>query len=164
MNSDSELIIISSFLSEIKKIKGYKISGLTELSERDITPNGWNHEFPPMLNFERYKSEISRWQANSNPFAYYVELTRQNDLGIEHGQPKMNLLFIKGDALATFQATYINQGISPKITIIKSAGWAWGNGYEDFRNPNGSLEYILLKSLQINDEILIPTSDNHLGL
>lgn len=156
-----------SFLEEIQKIRGYDIVESIELTQQSLAPNGWQQLMPPMLNLNTYQTEITRWRAKNNPFAFLTKLKRNESFDTSHGPTDLNIIFIKGEAIATYSALKQNWDFSPTVTIFKSAGWGWGLGYEDFREPNNSLEWILRNNLQ-NRKMQIATDEqllwNHVTL
>ncbi len=147
------------FLNECNHVNGYSVKKSILLNQEDLSPKGWKPEMPPMLNIQHYQETIQEFRANQNPFAYLVEFERNADIGTEHGPELMNLLFIKGEAIATYQALIQNWEFNPKIIIIKSAGWGWGMGYEDFRNPGNSLEWIINHNPFSNDSVILSDQD-----
>ena len=161
------LISREDFLKEIKKVKGYDVDETIELTQQMLSPGGWKQLLPPMLNLNTYQTEISRWQAKNNPFAYLIKLRRNEKFDTSHGPSDMNIIFIKGEAIATYSALKQNWDFSPTITILKRAGWGFGLGYEDFRQPNNSLEWILRNDLK-DRKMLIATDEqlewNHAAL
>lgn len=148
-----------NFLNECNNVHGYSVKESIYLAQEDLSPNGWRPEMPPMLNLQHYQETINLWRANQNSFAYLVKFERISEFGSQHGPETMNVIFIKGEAIATYQALIQNWEFNPKIIIIKCAGWGWGMGYEDFRNPGNSLEWIIKHNPFSNDSLILSDED-----
>jgi hypothetical protein len=143
------------FLDQCYNILGYKIKKSTKLNQQDLSPKGWKPEMPPMLDIQRYNQAIQECQANKNLFAYLIEFKRETEFSTEHGPEEMNVIFIKGEAIATYQALFQNWEFNPRFILFKSAGWGWGMGYEDFRDAGNSLEWIIGANPFSKDSILL---------
>jgi len=149
----------NDFFNACNFVYGYSIKKSTQLQQQDLSPNGWRPEMPPMLNLQHYQETIKSLQAKQNSFAYLVEFERNAEFDSQLGPETMNVIFIKGEAIATFQALIQNWEFNPKIIIIKSAGWGWGIGYEDFINPGNSLEWIIKHNPFSKDSLILSDED-----
>lgn len=147
----------TDFINSCNGIRGYKVTDSISLDREDLAPNGWVPTFPPTLNLVKYQNSIRDKIVANNPYAYQVRLKRLPDFNHEHGPSEMNLIFISGEAIATFQVLQQNWQFKPRVVIVKSAGWGWGFGYEDFREQENSLLWSIRN--QPNQEDLFVVSD-----
>lgn len=127
----------------------YELINTSEISKNQITPNG----FRPIANIPLNEHENDRLQrldfvrdnfrgVNFTPFALLAEYELQeNDKAT-----KFSILHIGGEACATFEATYLTNGINPKAVVIIRPSEGYGDNWTLFTNS----DFRLYKMLQIN--------------
>jgi hypothetical protein len=103
-----------------------------------------------MLDIKNYQKLLKEYGLNLNTFAYLVKFYRSSEVPQSHEPENMNLIFIKGEAVATLQVLQQKWQFSPETIIVKNAGWGWGLGFEDFREPGNCLEWMILNDPYYN--------------
>lgn len=127
----------------------YKLIRISEISKNQITPNG----FRPISNIPLNEHENDRLQrldfvrdnfngVNFIPFALLVEYELQE----KAKATKFSILHIGGEACATFEATYLLNGINPRAIVIIRPSEGYGDNWTLFTNP----DFRLYKMLEIN--------------
>lgn len=113
--------------------KGYQIIYSREVDKHELIPHGWRPIYPEHLDGdpEKYRRIIK------NPFAVWAIHQRNPDLGDVHGPERFSLLYICGDGVATFQALYHGNGVTPDIVAIIQPGSGFGWNWTYFRRPDG---------------------------
>lgn len=138
------------FLSACRRVKGYDMVDLVKLKPMDLCPTSWIPVLPPMLDIKNYQKLLKEYGLNLNTFAYLVKFYRSSEVPQSHEPENMNLIFIKGEAVATLQVLQQKWQFSPETIIVKNAGWGWGLGFEDFREPGNCLEWMILNDPYYN--------------
>lgn len=113
--------------------KGYSLFGCRELSEKELTPQGWQPIFPDPRrdgNPEKYKDYIKQ------PFGIWAVFGRDPLHTEEHGPKRFSLLYIRADGAAAFQALYHGNKTKPEVVAIIQPGTGFGCNWTDFRDPN----------------------------
>jgi hypothetical protein len=123
------------YLINNQPLRGYHIYGIRELQQSDLIPDGWSPQIPEELQqtLDRYVEAMKRSGANpSSAFARWIIFERDGNLTDEHGPSSLSLLYIRGEAIATYQALYIEQKILPKIFGIIRPGTSFGGNFSNF--------------------------------
>jgi hypothetical protein len=140
---------------------GYDLIGLKQVSEKELTPNGFTPRNFAINEHERSRLEMEfindRFRCrNFTPFALWA-VYELNPLKTGKSQGKSNrfsLLHIGGEACATFEAIYISNKINPRCISIISPGEGFGDNWTIFRDPNFRLYQNLLFNTVNNNAIM----------
>lgn len=114
--------------------KGYRLIGIAEVLQRQLTPNGWYPRIAALRNptFLAQFDAVARLGILETPFALWSIFERDEQLTEEHGPPRFSLLFIGGDGIATYDALYRNQLIAPEfLCLIQNSGGNYTNFHDE---------------------------------
>lgn len=92
------------------------------------TGEDWLMEITPQHSGKRLNS-------NANPFVYFVELTRDQNLDDNHGPEKIELLFCGAEAVFVFKRLYVDNKTQPAAIAVIQQGFGFGGGWTRFDNP-----------------------------
>lgn len=140
-------------LSTNFKSLGYQLIKISEVPKSQITPNG----FRPIANIpinEHERDRLNRGAdirdrfngVNFTPFALLAEYELEGD----DNSSKISILHIAGEACATFEATYLTNGINPKAVVIIRPSEGFGDNWTLFTNPDFRLKEMLKLNLHNN--------------
>jgi hypothetical protein len=117
--------------SEDVRFKGYEILATREVTQRELTPNGWipTPPRPGDGNPARYRD------AMKTPYCAWFVFERIAGFGEDHGPKRFSLLHLCADGVATFQALYHSNKASPKAIAIIAPGTGFGLNWTDYRDP-----------------------------
>ena len=118
---------------------GYKILGSRNVEKSELTPNGWQPQFPPNFNLQTYQKYKDDWK----PFAKWIIYERDENHGEDHGPKRFSLLYIGGEGVATYQALYWSNNATAKALAIIQPGTGFGLNWTDFTDRNGSLAWVV---------------------
>jgi hypothetical protein len=118
---------------------GYHILGSKPVRPSMLTPNGWWPQFPPNLVMHRYQTYKDLWK----PFINWTVYERDENRGNEHGPLRFSLLYIGGEAVATYQALYWTNKAFAKALAIIQPGTGFGLNWTDFRDKDGHLAWVV---------------------
>ena len=112
--------------------RGYKPMLSWDLKESDLVPNGWTPMHPTRGdgNPRKYATSMAK------PYALWIVFERDAELNESHGPQRFSLLYICGDGVATYQAIYGGNSVSPKVLAIIQPGTGFGLNYTDFRDSD----------------------------
>jgi len=130
---------------------GYRLIGIRHIEEREITPNGFNPVNIPFNEHERYRLDNLPFVSDLmntvgfEPFALWAlyELDPSTTKSIKDKAQRFSLLHIGGEACATFDATYLTNGINPEAIAIIGPGEGYGDNWTLFTNPDFRLHTML---------------------
>lgn len=110
---------------------GYDLVASRFVAEKELAPDGWR---PLTLHHTdgdplRYRDHVK------TPFCLWSVFQRRSDFGDTHGPFRFSLLFICADGVATFQALYVANSVTPKVIAVIQPGHAFGYNWTDFTNP-----------------------------
>lgn len=146
--SESE---IKRALSEDFTAVGYKLIGLKHITEKELTPNGFTPNNFPLKDSEKERiNYLEQAKKLQNPFCYWaIYEIDETFTGKTTGKiNRFSLLHIGGEACATFDALYVNNGINPTGVAILNPSEGCGDNWTKFTDP----EYRLFKLMQLNSE------------
>jgi hypothetical protein len=138
-----------ALLKQIDSFKGYNVFASRHINENEITPNGFASHIPKELITERYNmySDVKK-----TPFANWTIYERTDEFDENHGPKRFSILYIGGEAVATYQALY--------WTIRPGTGY--GFNWTDFREQNQALGWVVLNNPNgIPEKILTDTDTEH---
>jgi hypothetical protein len=118
---------------------GYKILGSRNVEKSELTPNGWQPQFPPNFNLQTYQKYKDDWKS----FAKWIIYERDENHGEDHGPKRFSLLYIGGEGVATYQALYWSNNATAKALAIIQPGTGFGLNWTDFTDRNGSLAWVV---------------------
>ena len=147
-----QLALSTNFLS-----LGYQLKKISEVHKSQITPNG----FKPIANIPFNEHERDRLErldfirdcfngVNLTPFALLAEYElEEKDKSI-----KLSILHIGGEACATFEATYLTNGINPKAVVIIKPAEGFGDNWTLFTNSDFRLHQMLKLNVHTNKQVM----------
>lgn len=135
--------IIAELDSPIGKFRGYSSLYRVPLAEDSLTPNGWK---PHLTRAEMPQYEFAR--AKLKPYAFAEVLERDANFDDQWGPARLFVLFVGGDAVATYDAFFGQEGETqaPAIAVIQDH--AFGGGYTSF-GKGGLLELIAKRTIKL---------------
>jgi hypothetical protein len=143
---------------------GYSILGIRNLSPQDLTPLGWKPTIPAGLDRESYLSTLKMVDASVNSaFGLWIVFERGSSLGDSHGPIRFSFVFLRSEAVAAYQAIYVENNICPKMLAVIRPGVGFGGNFDTFEevllrvmksNPAGMPRWLLQwHRVQYSDEI-----------
>ncbi len=164
--------VLESLRSEQRGFKGYDILLLRDdVTERELCPGGWTPDFPTAEDGTpaRYSgtAAVQRppglWEAIwgvrgtvQPPFRIWAIFQRRKEFGTDYGPDRFSLIYVGGDGVASFQAMYVANRITPLVVAIIQPGagplnmnWTEFTDPEKIfardvlRNPHGKPRYLL---------------------
>lgn len=118
---------------------GYHVLGSRSVSQSELIPNGWQPQFPPNFNLQDYHRYRYAWK----PFINWTVYERDDNRDDSHGRTRFSLLYIGGEGVATYQALYWSNNISPRAIAIIRPGTGFGGNWTDFKDGNGALAWVV---------------------
>lgn len=134
---------------KVTPFKGYEVYDFIELKYSDLAPNGWVPHHKPEFNYYNCVNM-------NDAYALLAIFDREQDLDDDYGAQRFAVLFLFADAMATFDALFINNNITPAIMFLADHGF--GNNYDRYDN-NGIL-HNLAKSNHCLPEYLVFTRNS----
>ncbi|WP_164104439.1 hypothetical protein [Candidatus Laterigemmans baculatus] len=122
-------------LENLEAFRGYRVASYREVTERELTPNGWN-PIPPQAGEGSSRMPDGRIKP---PFGVWSIHKRTEEYGPEHGPERFSLIYIGGDGVATFQALYHGNRVAPAVLAIIQPGTGFGGNWTDFEDPDAVL-------------------------
>ncbi len=112
-------------------LRGYRLVGMREVRERELTPNGWTP-----LPLEPRDGDPARmdWFIKP-PFCEWYVFERTEEYDEAHGPERLSLLYLGADGAAAYQALYMPNGIVPRVIAIIQPGRGFGGNWTDFEDP-----------------------------
>jgi hypothetical protein len=128
-----------AFMEEQNTFNGYHIFADRPVTLKEMSPNGWHPVLPPGIRPGTYTRYRDAWQ----PFAHWTVYERNEDRTDIHGPLRFSLLYVGGEAVATYQALYWSNGLAPLGLAIIQPGTGFGLNWTDFREPGQALEWVV---------------------
>lgn len=117
--------------------RGYEITDIFDYSEEELTPNGWQpHVHPQRTCFSE--------QCKKDPYCVLFLLNRTEEYGDDYGADRFALLYLKADAIATYDALFANNYYPPPFCLLIE-DYGLGCEYARF-DKGGLLEEVAIKS------------------
>lgn len=135
---------------------GYELMGGTviPITQEQLTPDGFTPHFTPPNVHERARLQrdfIRRafnGQSLRRPFALWAVFELSPLLTAKKGKIKrFSLLHLGGEAVATFDALYLNRAINPSAVVISNPGEGYGDNWTLFTNPSFRLHVMMLDNV-----------------
>jgi len=133
--------------------KGYHLLEFKELSEKELAPSGWRRHYN--LNREQF-DEMIRMRSTSG-YAFLSIYERDKDYDDSHGNERFAVIYIGGDGIATYDALYINNNISPTVYLLQDHGF--GCNYNSF-GKNSIQEELIVKNKNYPEYVYSHQEDN----
>jgi len=128
-----------AFLNEQNSLKGYHVLGGRNVKLSELIPNGWEQKLPPDFNYNTYQKYKNNWK----PFAYWTIYERDETKNEEHGPMRFSLLYIGGEAVATYQALYVSNKTKAKGLAIIQPGTGFGGNWTNFAQQDKALAWVI---------------------
>lgn len=130
---------------------GYRLIGIKHIGEDEITPNGFH---PVNIPFNKHEKERldklpevlkSMNAVGFTPFALWAVYELDPDAKVKSSgkAERFSLLHIGGEACATFDATYLANGLNPGAIAIIRPSQGYGDNWTLFTNPDFRLHTML---------------------
>jgi hypothetical protein len=127
--------------------RGYASAGRIPLTQRDLSPRGWN----PIL--EPHEVGRSMPLANEAPYGFVEILDRKQGFDDSHGPQRLAILFLFADGAAAYAALFCQPDQStPFAVVLQDHGFS-GN-WADF-GRDGALETIAHRARRLPDYLLV---------
>lgn len=140
---------IKTALNEDFKAVGYRLIGLKPITEKELAPNGFKPNNFHLKDSEKERLNfLEQAKKSQKPFSYWAVYELDDTLtGSTKGKiEKFSLLHIGGEACATFDALYVNNGTNPKAVAILNPGEGYGDNWTKFTDPG----YRLFDLIKLN--------------
>jgi len=136
------------FLAEIESyqpLRGYRLLGGREVSEQELIEGAENHALPS--DIEQFtKDNIHRASLqHGEPFAYWAVFERNLGGDESSRMPRISLLFIHADGVATYQRLYWGHNTAPAIINLHQPGHGFGGNWTNFFNEEEPLAQLVLR-------------------
>lgn len=122
--------------------RGYQIVASRDVSEKELTPHGWNPSFPSQIDMN--PSKYQSWM--KAPFCSWNIMQRSDDMPDSHGPHRFSLLYLCADGVAAFQALYIANNVFPMAVAIIQPGHGFGMNWTNFEDPKQLLARTVLEN------------------
>ena len=129
----------AAFIEEMNSFLGYHILASRDLRQNELIPKSWHPVLPPHVQVEKYEY----WKHERKPFIKWVVYERDENRSDAHGPMRFSLLYIGGEGVATFQALYWTNRITPKALAIIQPGTGFGMNWTDFRDYDSHLAWVI---------------------
>jgi hypothetical protein len=130
---------------------GFRCIGLRYVSKEELTTHGFRPRDFRLNEHEKHRleEEVIRdrlYSKNFTPFALWAvyEFDKTSPHRAAGQISRFSLLHIGGEACATFEAIYFNNGINPEAVIIKDPSEGYGDNWTSFSNPDFRLYQAIL--------------------
>lgn len=130
---------------------GFRCIGLRYVSKEELTPHGFRPRDFRLNEHEKHRleEEFIRdrfYCKNFTPFALWAvyEFDKTSHHRAAGQISRFSLLHIGGEACATFEAIYLNNGINPKAITIINPSEGFGDNWTIFRDPDFRLYQSIL--------------------
>lgn len=112
-----------SFYTSIRKIDGYRVNDIVLIDPQKILKSDFVFRFPKNIHRLFYELIASHfWKKNRIRRVVLVQMSKLSE-NRNLGPQKLNILFIKGEPLFTYQSLYIGNRILPTAVVIPDRGW-----------------------------------------
>jgi hypothetical protein len=127
--------------------RGYKVVGILDLAEDDLTPHGWRARVHP----DRAGHQTF---ASKPPFGFLAIFERDESYGDSHGPQRFALLFLGADGIATYDALFCQpDSVSPPYGVLLQ-DHGFGGNYDRF-GRGGLLEELATKTRVFPEWLLV---------
>lgn len=138
---------------------GYKLLAQRNLKVEELIPKGWQPVLPPIMDKERYMEMAGEGRQNAG--ARWMVFERQEGFNDEHGPTRFSLVYIIGEAIATYQALYWSNNCSPDMLALIQPGLSFSNNWaRDIVDANGPMHWVSTTKGQVVHKIVYGGYDN----
>jgi DNA-binding transcriptional MerR regulator len=134
--------IISELDSSNAGFRGYKTLFRIPLTKEQLTPFGWSAHVNPGEAPQYQHARIQK-----SPYAFAEILERELHLDSDWGPKRLCILFIGGDAVATFDALFCQDSTKPPAVAVLQ-DHSFGGGYTSF-GKGGLLELLAKRTIKL---------------
>ena len=117
---------IVNALTSDESIRGYRLVDLFNYNERELSPHGWTPHYQ-LTDADRANMNLHEAQT---PFCILAVFEREANYDESHGSKRFAVLYLCGDAIASYDAIFANRGIAPTLIILQDHGF--GGNYNWF--------------------------------
>ena len=149
-----------AFIRELSTIRGYHVVAHRSLKPSEYLAPEWKLELLPE-EAPHYKTTFLGRKTDFPPFGHWAVMERDDYKNELYGPKAFSLIYIGGEALATFQNLYCSRGIRPKMLCLIQCGGFAGN-WTSFANPQKSSVMTLRKHPECIPEYVCLGSYNHI--
>jgi len=142
----------TKYLEEIKNnaFKGYGLLAHRVITKSELTPQGWLPMRPKSLETDSYNKCVADLMSNNTePFAIWTVFERLPDYSENHGPTRFSLLYIRGEACATYQALFVANRLLPRVICLIRPGTGFGGNFSNF-------EEVFLETMLMHKDGLPP--------
>ena len=118
----------------LDEFRGYRIVAFRDVTERELTPNGWTPQYPRTCR----RSPPSQAPPGSGLRSAFGRSTSGRNSMVRITAPIASACSTSvGDDVATF-ALYHGNGVAPAVVAVIQPGHGFGGNWTDLRIPNAS--------------------------
>lgn len=121
---------------------GYHILGSRAVQPHELIPNGWEQELPPRIRQQNYE----RYRNYRKPFMHWTVYERDENKEEKYGSKRFSLLYVGGEGVATYQALYWSNHISPRAIAIISEERGSVSNWTNFGSEDGPFAWVVLNN------------------
>ena len=142
----------TDYLEKIKNnaFKGYGLLAHRVLTKSDLSPKGWLPLKPKSLETDSYNKCVADLMSdNTGPFAIWAVFERKSDYSKNIGPTRFSLLYVRGEACATYQALFVANRLLPRVICLIRPGTGFGGNFSNF-------EEVFLETMLMHKDGLPP--------
>ncbi len=128
---------------------GYHIIHNQSLTEKDLTPNGFNIHIPLERDESSFNPNFLKGWIKE-PFCEWYIFERDVNKDEKIRPKRFSFLFLCAEGVASYQALYLSNKIKPRIIAIIQPGHGFGGNWTNFKDR----EKIFAKSVFYNVDLL----------
>lgn len=112
-----------------------------DVQRQEIVPEGWTARLPRWFDNPGFdgRQRLMEAQQSCMPFAHWSIWQRKKNRGEQVGPRLFSLLFLGGEALASYEGLYRRNGVTPKVLAMIQPGHACGDNWTNFYDPRAPL-------------------------
>jgi hypothetical protein len=132
-----------SLVERLDSFRGYKLIGDRSLGMEELIPNGWTPQLPPYIHSSQYLKYKDHFK---KPFAHWAVYERRDDYDENHGPMIFSMIYVGGEAVATYQALYWTNGVVAKGLAIIRPGTGFGLNWTNFFRGDAPLAWVVINN------------------
>ena len=134
---------------QLTRFRGYHTLARVNLTERDLTPKGWQYHITPMRNpFTTVPA-----------FGFLEVLERNQGLDDGHGARRLAILFLGADGIATYDALFCQRNSIKAPFAVVTQDHGFGGNYDRF-GQGGMLQRVAQQCNVIPQWLLVADNTN----
>lgn len=133
----------AELLSKLNGFLGYHVLATRSLSLDAVPSVHFPTLLPPDFDRATYFKQKDHYKGN---YLQWVVLERKEEFGSEHGPERFSLLYVGGEAIATYQALYVHFRIKPKVVAFIVDGAGFGGNWTGFAERDGPMAWSLAQN------------------